>query len=310
MTISTVQDLFNSFSKDLQLSWDGTGKSRTIFPESKDQPKQPPVGPFNMIRPNQIQIIGPPEFDHLRKLMATEFQSCLKKLFATRPVAIIFTNNLPPTPECSVLAGQTETALMRTPLPDYQVITSLLAYFSQPQGESILVHGVFMEVIGKGVLLTGDPGIGKSELALELISRGHRLITDDATLFTKVAKDDLSGEAPPLLQDFLEVRGLGVMNIQAMFGNSAMKPKKILHLVVELKTLDEEHLMEIDRLSGSHSTMSILGVDVPQTTIPVAPGRNLAILVETAVRLYLLKADGYDAAEDFSKRQQAFISTQ
>ena len=244
---------------------------------------------------------------HLLSLDKTAYQNCLRSLFATSPAAIIFTDQLRPSPKCADQARQTLSPLLLTTLPDYRVIRILQAYFSRPEAETTLLQGVFMEVLGKGVLLTGNPAVGKSEVALDLITRGHRLVADDAAEFTRLDDATLNGHCPPVLQDFLEVRGLGLINVRAMFGNSAIKPSKFLHLIIDLERLMDEELANIDRLNGSQAKQKILGVNIPQTRIPVAPGRNLAILVETAVRQHLLLSDGYSAAEDFARRQQKFI---
>jgi HPr kinase/phosphorylase len=305
---ATIRDLFNQLGTELGLKWNGVGEIRPIIRNRLEGSKEPPVGPFNMIRPNRIQIIGPPEQAHLKSLEQSEFQDCLKRLFENQPAAIIFTDNLQPHGECADLAASTQTPFLHTPLPDYRVINYLLAYFNQSQCDSTTVHGVFMEVLGKGVLISGDPAVGKSELALALICRGHRLVADDIVEFTRLDSNTLSGHCPPLLQDFLEVRGLGMINVKAMFGNSAIKPSKFLHLVIDLQALSNEALANIDRLHGDHSNRSILDVNIPQTTLPIAPGRNMAIQVETAVRQHLLKLDGYDAAEEFANRQQKSIN--
>ncbi len=173
--------------------------------------------------------------------------------------------------------------------------------------ENITIHGVFMEVIGIGVLLTGSAAVGKSELALELITRGHRLIADDAPEFTRFPDNSLRGSCPPLLSDFLEVRGLGILNIRAMFGDSAIKIRKRLNLIIHLQEMVSQELNEIDRLQGSLTSTEILGITVPKVTLPVAPGRELAILVETAARQYLQRLRGYHANEEFIARQQASI---
>ncbi|MEJ2106393.1 MAG: hypothetical protein P8X48_03555, partial [Acidiferrobacteraceae bacterium] len=186
----------------------------------------------------------------------------------------------------------------------------LIERFSQSTGETLLVHGVFIEVLGKGVLLSGDPAIGKSELALALISRGHRLIADDATELYKTHNDTIMGRCPKVLQDFLEVRGLGLINIRAMFGNSAIKPYQRLHLIIDLVHFEDQKLKSLDRLEGSHSHRNLLDLEIPQTSLPVAAGRNLAILVETAVRQHMLSVDGYNAARDFIQRQQDYIDQQ
>lgn len=157
-----------------------------------------------------------------------------------------------------------------------------------------------------GVLLSGQSGIGKSELALGLISRGHRLIADDSVIFYK-KNSHIIGHCAPLLQDFLEVRGLGLLNIRAMFGDQAIQDKKQLKLIINIIQVNQEDLYLIDRLYGMHSIISILNTEIPQVSIPVAPGRNLAILVEAAVKNHLLKTNGYDASNDFTQRHNNFM---
>lgn len=169
------------------------------------------------------------------------------------------------------------------------------------------VHGVFLDVMGTGVLLRGQSGIGKSELALGLINCGHRLIADDSVNFTHDEGDNIIGSCPEVLQDFLEVRGLGILNIRAMFGDSAIKESKALQLVVHVVTISDEQLQQIDRLHGIHRNYNILGKDIPEVTIPVAPGRNLAVLVEGAVRNHILNLTGYEASKEFIKRQNKAI---
>lgn len=168
-------------------------------------------------------------------------------------------------------------------------------------------HGVFIDVAGVGVLLSGKSGIGKSELALGLINRGHRLIADDSVEFVS-QKGNIYGSCPEVLQDFLEVRGLGILNIRAMFGNHAIKKKKKLQLIINIIQVSQEQLYMIDRLYGMHGCQTILDLEIPEVSIPVAPGRNLAILVEGAVKNYLLKSSGYDASHDFMQRHQAYMS--
>ncbi len=161
--------------------------------------------------------------------------------------------------------------------------------------------------MGIGVLLTGDSGIGKSELALELISRGHRLIADDAPEFIRVGPGVITGLCPPLLDGFLEVRGLGVLNIRAMFGDRVIKRNKYLRLVIHLEEINDEAYRTMDRLYGQRIMKTILGEEVPQVTLPVAPGRNLAVLVESAALNQRLIIQGYDAASDFAARSRRHI---
>ena len=156
--------------------------------------------------------------------------------------------------------------------------------------------------MGTGVLITGDSSIGKSELALELLTRGHRLIADDATEFSRIAPDTLNGTCPEMLRDFLEVRGLGILNVRAMFGDSAIKQSRNLRLIIVLQDLEDA--VKIDRLHGSRQIRVIQDVEIPEVTLPVGPGRNLAVLLEAAVRNHILISKGYDASEAFIERQK------
>ena len=167
-----------------------------------------------------------------------------------------------------------------------------------------------MEIMSIGVLITGPSGIGKSELALDLITRGHRLVADDAPQFSRIAPDIINGTCPEALIDFLEVRGLGIINIRKLYGNTAIKSNKYLRLIVRLEPMSEEQMLKLDRLEGSHRLLKVLDIDVPEITLPVAPGRNLAILLEAAARNHGLRLGGYNASEAFITNQQEMIDNQ
>jgi HPr kinase/phosphorylase len=176
----------------------------------------------------------------------------------------------------------------------------------QSLAEISVVHGVYLEVTGVGVLIQGEAAVGKSELALELVTRGHRLIADDAVELRHVAPDTLEGNRPPMLRDFLEVRGLGILNIRSLFGETAVKLKKNLKLIVFL-VKPSQGGEPLNRLEMEASRTSILGVDIPTVRIPVAAGRNLAVLVEVAVRNHILKSRGIDPVAELMARQQVFM---
>ncbi len=165
-------------------------------------------------------------------------------------------------------------------------------------------HGVFLDVLGAGVMLTGASGIGKSELALGLIDRGHSLIADDAILFSRQLDNTVCGQCPPLLQNLLEIRGLGIIDIYAMYGYAGITTRKTLNLLIRLVQLTSEQLIAINRLSGEYRQAEILGVAFPEVSLPVAPGRPLAILVEAAVRNHILKSKGYDCSAVFQEKQR------
>ena len=266
------------------------------------------VGFLNLVSPHRIQVLGLAETAYLAGLDADERARTLARLFAGQPAMVVVSDDQAPPQDLAEMAGATATPLFRAAVPGYEVISHLRYYLSDVLAERVTIHGVFMAVLGIGVLLTGESGIGKSEVALELISRGHRLIADDTPEFHRIAPDVISGHCcTPELSGFLEVRGLGVLDIRAMFGDTAIKPHKALRLIVELKRMSEEELSNLDRLEGSRQHRTILDVRIPQVTIPVIPGRNLAVLVESAISNQMLLMKGYDAARVFIERHQRMI---
>ncbi|MCB1787815.1 MAG: HPr(Ser) kinase/phosphatase [Chromatiaceae bacterium] len=307
-----VNDLVDALSERLQLVWVAgrSGSNKTLLSGTSDTGSGIVAGPLNYIHPNRVQVIGPAEETYLDSLQPANRQQALQQLFAEQPALVVLVNGIEGPPELPALADRAEVALMRSPLPDSQVLDNLQYYASLFLSEKTTLHGVFLEVLGMGVLLTGDPAVGKSELALDLITRGNRLVADDAPEFTRIAPDIISGTCPALLREFLEVRGLGILNIRAMFGDSSIKRTKYLRLIVHLKRMSSDEIAGMDRLSGAYANRDVLGVSIPQVTVPVAPGRNLAVLVESAVRNHLLRLKGYDATEVLIERQQQAILDQ
>ncbi len=305
----SVQDLYNALRERLRLDWlaGREGGDRTLITINDESSSHHIAGALNLIHPNRIQVIGRAEHDYLAGLDDDNRRNTLERLFATRPAALFLTDGVSADADLIRLADTHGVPLFTTPLTDNRVLGNLQYYAALFLAEKKILHGVFLEVLGMGVLLTGEPAVGKSELALELISRGSRLVADDVPEFSRQAPDILNGSCPPLLRDFLEVRGLGLLNIRSMFGDSAIKRNKYLRLIVHLRRMSEQEIAGIDRLSGSYSTRDVLGVQIPQVTVPVAPGRNLAIMVEAAVRNHMLKLKGYSASEDFIARQQRAI---
>jgi HPr kinase/phosphorylase len=307
--VQTLQDLMERIGPRLELRW-LAGNPDRLHPlrgAAAVIAGQSLVGSLNFIHPNRLQVIGQPELVYLDGLGQPAYLETVDKLFAGRPAAVIFADDLAPAPDFLDWSQRTGTPLLGSPLGDGEIVSHLQYFLTHALAERTTVHGVFMEVLGMGVLLTGDSAIGKSELALDLINRGQRLIADDSPELAHVAPETLHGTCPPLLRDFLEVRGLGILNIRAMFGESAVRQSKNLNLIVNLRPLDETELAGIDRLTGTLSTRTILGVAVPEVTMPVAPGRNLAILVEAAVRHQILRIRGYDAGVDFVERQKSTV---
>lgn len=302
----TADSLFDAYRERLSLRWlvGSRGQSRLLLP-NEPEPQVSLIGHLNFIHPHRIQVIGASELEYLHGLGKNSYEDALQALFSGDSAVAILTDDQPPPKRMLELARKTGTPLLGTPFGSERVIDHLNYYLTHVLADKITLHGVFMEVMGIGVLLTGDSAVGKSELALELITRGHRLVADDAPEFVRIAPDILQGHCPEVLRDFLEVRGLGVLDIRAMFGDAAVKRKKYLRLIVRLTAHTTP--AEVDRLTGSRRTRRLLDVDVPEIQLPVAPGRNLAVLVEAAARNHILYHNGYDAAEAFIQRQRDFI---
>ena len=310
MTVTPSLDfLLSAVGERIALSWIAgkKGAARRLDAAVEPASHQNLVGPLNFIHPNRVQLIGHSELGYLDGLGETVRRESLNQLFAHRPVAVVLTQDARAPDDLVRAADENATPLLATSAPDHIALETLQYYLSLFLAERTTLHGVYMEVLGMGVLLTGKPAVGKSELALELLTRGQRLIADDAPEFARIAPDILNGTCPPMLQDFLEVRGLGLLNVREMFGESAIKRDKYLRLIIQLEKLDEADPGELDRLTGSYSSTRVLELDIPQVTIPVAPGRNMAILIEPAVRHHMLRLKGYDASEDFIDRQRSAI---
>src|SRR5919109_2240014 len=244
------------------------------------------IGHLNLTHPNSIQVVGAYE--------AGTLGAHVERLFEAHPAAVIVADGVMPPQALIEGAARTHTPLFTSPLPAPRVIEVLARYLAKALAESTERHGVLMDVLGLGVLITGESGVGKSELGLELISRGHGLVADDVVEISRLAANTLEGRCPRLLKDFLEVRGLGLLNIRTIFGETAVRPKMKLKLIAHLDKpgagIREAH----ERLPLAELSEDILGVTVRKVVIPVAEGRNLAVLVEAAVRNHILKLRGID----------------
>lgn len=302
---ATVQHLYEIYRETFDLQWltGQSAKNNPLVPESTDKTSRL-AGYFSPVHHYCIQVLSSADLDYLANLDKKQYSETFEKFLSNQPALIVVTDNNNAPDKLIKLCHDKNIPLFSTPTSSETIISELQYYLSGASSGRVTIHGVFMEVVGIGILLTGESGIGKSELALELISRGHRLVADDAPLFYKLPPDILNGICPDILQDFLEVRGLGVLNIRAMFGNNAMKNNKYLRLIINLKKMPDKELKNIDRFEGNISQEDILGVKIPCITLPVAPGRNMAVLVENAARNHVLKLRGYSAASEFVKRQE------
>ena len=268
------------------------------------------IGHLNLIHNNIIQVIGKTECDYLHGLDDDFRNSTLTQLFSRKTVAVILSDNLPVPGLLNEFANKYNVPVLSCKAESNEVVDTARYYLHKLFSNKEIVHGVFMEVLGTGVLITGESSVGKSELALELISRGHRLVADDAPEFTKIGPDILEGRSPSILQGFMEVRGLGVLNIREMYGDNAIKINKYLQLIIHMQPMKDNNLNQFNRLRGNTEVREVLEVEIPVTIIPVAPGRNLAVIVEAAVRNHILRRHGYDASQQLIDLQQKAIDDQ
>ncbi len=307
----SARELFEQLHERLSLRWlaGQEGGHRTLE-RSEQQTRRPSLaGYLNVIHPNKVQIIGNAELAWLDGLDARLRWETLEKIMGFAPMALVITQDqLCPT-DLRNAANESGTPLWVSSQRGHELLSLLQYQMARALAPRASLHGVFMEIYSIGVLLTGESGAGKSELALELISRGHRLVADDAPEFTQIAPDVLDGTCPEMLQDMLEVRGLGVMNIRQMFGDTAVKRNKYLRLIVQLVKAGEAGTEAMARLTGETSAPHrVLDLEVPVFQLPVAAGRNLAVLTEAAVRLHILRANGADPAAAFLARHATLLS--
>jgi HPr kinase/phosphorylase len=308
----TATDVFEAQKTPLKLKWIAgrEGKSRQLEPATARFPGMALVGHLNFIHPNRVQVVGAREIDYLESLDAEVRDADLERMFAYPGCAmVVITDGLTPPRALHEFADNREVPLFTSTLPSPKLIDALQYYLARALAERVAVHGVFMEVLGIGVLLTGESGIGKSEVALELLSRNHRLIADDAVEIARVAPATLEGRCPDALQGFMEVRGLGILNVRAMFGETSTRREKTLELVVRFERMTKASMETIDRLQAERQTRAILDVPIPEVVLLVAPGRNLAVLVEAAARNQIQHKRGSNALEDLMAQQQAVMES-
>ena len=265
-----------------------------------DRPGLALTGFTEIFDPFRIQIIGRAEHQYLSELSPEKRASRLEKFFEKQPIAVIVTSGLEIYGEMKSLAKQLEIPLLRTIERTSAFMAALIASLNTQLAPRITRHGVLVEVYGEGMLILGDSGIGKSETAIELVKRGHRLIADDAVEIKRVSAKTLVGTAPDLIRYYIELRGIGIVDVRRLFGMGSVKLTERIDLVVNLERWDPEKVY--DRFGLDEEKMNILGIDVPSVTIPVHPGRNMAIILEVAAMNNRQKKLGYNTAEEFNQR--------
>lgn len=272
-----------------------------ILIQSRDvvRPGMELSGYLEYFDPKRIAVIGRAETAMVQSWRTDKRSIALESYFSQQPPAVIFARGIEPSEEMHALAVRYGVPLLRTTESTSNIVASLVAYLNVELAPRITRHGVLVEVYGEGILLVGDSGVGKSETAMELIKRGHRLVADDSVVIKRVA-ESLVGTSPELIRYFMELRGIGILNIKNMYGSGSVLNEKEIDLVMELEDWVEGK--EYDRIGDDTLYETILGKQVMKHVVPVKPGRNLSIIIEVAARNFRLKSMGYDAAQELISR--------
>ena len=302
----TVGELIDGSGATLGLRWlagrSGAGRPAALpAPDTVDQ-----VGYLNLIHPHRIQVLGQAEVAYFLGLSPPRREHILEELAHGAPPALVLCEGVDAPPALVATCDAHGLPLLASAQPSARTIELLRRHLAKALALACTMHGVMMDVLGLGVLITGESGLGKSELGLELISRGHGLVADDVVELQRIGPSTIEGRCPPLLQGFLEVRGLGLLDIKTVFGETAVRRKMRLKLIVHL-VRRSTHEDEYERLPLEDLTQDVLGLPVRKVVIPVAAGRNIAVLTEAAVRATVLRLRGIDTMREFVERQRAAI---
>ena len=275
-------------------------RERKVERNEVNRPGLALAGHFGYFEPGRIQIIGISEADYIDKIPVEDRTRIFDKFFSYNPVAVVYSTSLPVCPEMIESADRHGVPILRTSQKTSEFMAALIGSLSVKLAPRITRHGVLVEIYGEGVLMLGDSGIGKSETAIEIVKRGHRLIADDAVEIKKVADSTLIGTAPDIIRHYIELRGIGIVDIRRLFGMSVVKVDQQIDLVVSFEIWNEDKTY--DRFGLETETIDIMGVTLPKYTIPVSPGRNLAVILEIAAMNQRQKKMGYNTAEEFNQK--------
>lgn len=302
-----LSDIIKEFSLDEIYLPSAYEKIKITSPEV-NRPGLAFSGFVEMFEPFRIQVIGKAEHKYLSLLDDKTRRERIDAFFALKPVAVVITTGLDVYAEMIEAAKREETPLLRTDKRTSAFMAAVIASLNTSLAPRLTRHGVLVEVYGEGMLILGDSGIGKSETAIELVKRGHRLIADDAVEIKRVSDKTLVGTAPDLIRYYIELRGIGIVDVRRLFGMGAVKATERIDLVIKLETWDPENVY--NRFGLDEEVENILGIDVPAITIPVHHGRNLAVVLEIAAMNNRQKKMGYNTAEEFNRRLMEQIQSE
>ena len=295
----SLGDLIHEFNFEVVYGPEGFEKTE-ITKDDVNRPGLQLAGFFDYFDPNRIQIMGKVESSYVEGLSSEEPPSRFDRLFETGIPVLLLSRNIDVFPECLAAAQEHGVPILRTNEFTSTIMSVIVAFLKVKLAPRVTLHGVLIEIYGEGVLLLGDSGVGKSETAIELVKRGHRLIADDAVEIKRVSDKTLVGTAPEVIRHFIELRGIGIINVARLFGIGAVKNSVEVEMVIELEAWDRTK--NYDRTGLESNTYDILGVKVPSMLIPVMPGRNLAVILETAAINNRQKEMGYNAAQELLNR--------
>ncbi len=284
------------------------GVDRIIDSEAVEASNREMVGHLSLIHPSGVQVLSETELDYLRNQNQSERDSAFEQIEKNGTTCLIVAGSAEIPQELISFANRSSIPLFASAKPSVHLMWLIRHYLAKELAEATTRHGVLLDVLGVGVMITGESAVGKSELGLELITRGSGLVADDVVELHRIAPDTLEGRCPELLRDFLEVRGLGMLNIRTMFGETAVRRKKSLKLIVHLHRAQEGELSQMERLPLVATNQDILGVKISTVNIPVVAGRNLAVLVEAAARNFVLQQRGINTMHEFINRHDQMLS--
>ena len=264
------------------------------------------TGYFDHFEPRRLQVLGNVEMSYTAKLSPAMRAIAYDRLLAYKMPALLICRDLPPDPECLEMAKRHNVTVLCSKDSTSSVVSAIIAYLRAQLAPRITRHGVLVEVYGEGVLLTGDSGIGKSEAAVELLKRGHRLIADDAVEIRRISNNALLGTAPALIRNYIELRGIGIINVAKLFGMGAVKAENEIDLVINIVPWNDNEVY--DRVGLNEQCTEILGIQVPMNTIPITPGRNLAVIVEVAAMNNRQRKTGYNPALEFTEQINQYFN--
>ena len=301
--IDTYSVPLSTLVKEFKLEAEYTAadfESIRLTVEDVSRPGLQIAGFFDHFEPMRLQVMGNAEMSYMAKLSGEERSRIFDRLFSYKFPALLIARNIEPSAECIEMAKKHNITILRSKEATSTLISTIITYLKASLAPRITRHGVLMEIYGEGILLIGDSGIGKSEAAVELLKRGHRLIADDAVEIKKVSNNSLLGTAPELIRNYIELRGIGIVNVAKLFGIGAIKQDNEINLVVNIVPWNTHEVY--DRLGLEQQYTDILGVQIPMNTIPITPGRNLAVILEVAAMNNRQRRMGYNAALEFTEQ--------